>query len=97
MWRFVVLGIFVVLVGCDDRDEINESEAVFELIDTSYDESTTSGEGGITLKFRNMETDDNLEWKGRIPEGIRHLERLDVGSCYRKPLRAPEEVSCAEH
>ena len=97
MRRLAIALLF--LVGCtDDRDAINSREDhVFQLRDTDYTPEDEI-DSGITLKFVDLDDDDRgLTWKGEVDEGIRHLERLDVGSCYRLPLREPEQVSCAEH
>jgi hypothetical protein len=90
--------ILLAVSACtDDRDAINASDHVFKLVDTDYSPPGTASNGGITLKFTDLDDKDTLTWEGEIDEGIRHLERLDVGTCYRRPLRAPERVSCAEH
>ena len=94
-----LLIVALALFGCtDDRDAINASDHVFELVEVHYDNPQDEFDGGIELVFEDLDGNRrHMSWEGSVGQGVNHLERLDVNSCYRRPLRDPEEVSCAEH
>lgn len=82
--------------GCsDDNDEIRAaSDHVFR-----YDHWGHSGERGdddASLTFTDMETGDEMKWKGGVRDALRHLERLNKGRCYVNPLSLDDadEVPC---